>query len=359
MLPEVGREGQERLRAASVLVVGAGGLGSPLALYLAAAGVGRLGLVDFDVVELTNLQRQVLYGTADIGRPKLAAAIDRLHDANPHVTLEAHEVRLAAENALDLVRRYDIVVDGTDNFPTRYLVNDACVLARRPNVHGSVFRFEGQVSLFWRGHGPCYRCLFPVPPPQGSVPSCAEGGVLGVLPGIVGTLQAAETLKWILGRGETLCGRLLLVDALEMRFRELRVRRDPSCPICGDRPSIDTLTDLPAACGVEAVAADTIDAPMLAQLLGGASPPRLVDVRTPAEWRICRLPGARLIPVQELEGRIQELSPTDEIVVYCHVGMRGAAAARILRERGFERVRNLAGGIDGWAAQVDPAMPRY
>jgi adenylyltransferase/sulfurtransferase len=359
VLPEVGPEGQARLRDAAVLVVGAGGLGSPLALYLAAAGVGRLGLVDFDVVELTNLQRQVLYGTADIGRPKLAAAVDRLRDVNPHVTLEPHELRLSADNALDLVPRYDIVVDGTDNFPTRYLVNDACVLAGRPNVHGSVFRFEGQISLFWPGHGPCYRCLFPEPPPTGSIPSCADGGVLGVLPGIVGALQATETLKWILGRGETLCGRLLLVNALEMRFRELRLRRDPACPICGENPSLRTLSDVATRCATEPRATDSIDARALERLLAGGEAPLLLDVRTLEEWRICRLPDARLIPVQELDRRTAELPAEAAIVVYCHVGLRSAAAQRLLRERGFARVRNLTGGIDAWAAEVDRSMPRY
>jgi len=363
VLPEVGVEGQLRLRAASVLVVGAGGLGSPLAIYLAAAGVGRLGLVDFDRVELSNLQRQILYGTEDVGRPKVEMAARRLRQVNPHVTLETHATRLSADNALDLVSRYDVVVDGTDNFATRYLVNDACVLAGKPNVHGSIFRFEGQVSLFRAGHGPCYRCLFPEPPPAGAVPSCAEGGVLGVLPGIVGSLQAAETIKWILGLGESLCGRLLLFDALEMRFRELTLARDPGCAICGDTPRIREIVEYAAVCAdpaavSEAPAAD-IGPEELARRLTSDTPPLLLDVRTRQEWEICRLDGARLIPVQELEQRLGEIERGREVVVYCHVGMRGALAAEMLRRAGFARVSNLRGGIEAWAATRDPGMPRY
>ena len=361
VLPEVGPEGQLRLRAASVLVVGAGGLGSPLALYLAAAGVGRIGLVDFDRVELSNLQRQILYGTSDVGRPKVAAALERLADVNPHVSLQCHEARFSVDNALELVCDYDVIVDGTDNFPTRYLVNDACVLSGKPNVYGSIFRFEGQVSVFSAGRGPCYRCLFPEPPDAGAVPSCAEGGVLGVLPGVIGTLQATETLKWILGRGDSLCGRLLLFDALEMRFREVELRRDPACPVCGEAPTIRELVATAAdSCAAEAPRPTTeIDVRELQGRLQSGKQPCLLDVRTPEEWSICRLPGARLIPLQELEGRVDEIDRDREIVVYCHIGLRGSAAAELLRNRGYSRVWNLVGGIDAWATAIDPTMPRY
>lgn len=362
VLPEVGVQGQLRLRAASVLVVGAGGLGSPLALYLAAAGVGRLGLVDFDTVDLSNLQRQILYGTSDVGRSKVTVAAERLKDINPHVTLQAHATRLTAANALALVRDHDIVVDGSDNFATRYLVNDACVLAGRPNVHGSIYRFEGQVALFWAGRGPCYRCLFPEPPAPGTVPDCAEGGVLGVLPGIIGALQATETVKWILDRGETLCGRLLLCDALEMRFRELQLRRDPGCPVCGDKPTIRELVDTEVVCTAppsgKALATD-IEAPELKKLLQREDPPLLLDVRASHEWAIARLPGAQLIPVQELESRLDEVASDRDIVVYCHRGILSAWAAALLRRHGYDRVRNLSGGIEAWASTVDPEMPRY
>jgi len=362
VLPEIGVEGQLRLRAASVLVVGAGGLGSPLALYLAAAGVGRIGLVDFDRVDLSNLQRQILYGTADVGELKVEVARSRLGEVNPHVRVEAHDTRLDAANALDLVSAYDVVVDGTDNFPTRFLVNDACVFAGKPNVHGSIFRFEGQVSLFWAGHGPCYRCLFPEPPPPGSVPDCAEGGVLGVLPGVIGTLQAIETLKWIVGLGETLCGRLLLFDALEMRFRELQLRRDPGCPVCGDRPTIRELADETPVCATEKVGeleARDIEPAELDRRLAGDTPPLLLDVRSRHETEICRLPGAQPIPVHELERRLDEIGNEREIVVYCHRGILSAWAAALLRRHGHARVRNLTGGIDAWAVTVDPEMPRY
>ncbi len=361
VLPEVGTEGQLRLRAASVLVVGAGGLGSPLALYLAAAGVGRIGLVDFDRVELSNLQRQILFGTSDVGQAKVAAAMERLQDINPHVALECHEVRLSTDNAMELVSDYDVIVDGTDNFPTRYLVNDACVLSGKPNVYGSIFRFEGQVSVFSAPGGPCYRCLFPEPPAAGTVPSCAEGGVLGVLPGIIGTLQATETLKWILRRGDSLCGRLLLFDALEMRFRELELRRDPACPVCGDAPTIRELVETAADSCVAAAPGQEaeIDVRELHDRLERGDQPLLLDVRTPQEFSICHLAGAELIPVQELEGRIDEIDRSREVVVYCHLGLRGAAAAQLLRNRGYSRVRNLLGGIQAWAAEIDPGMPQY
>jgi adenylyltransferase/sulfurtransferase len=362
VLPEVGVPGQRRLRDASVLVVGAGGLGSPLALYLAAAGVGRIGLVEFDRVELSNLQRQILYGTSDVGGSKLAAASRRLTDVNPHVRVIPHDTRLEAANALRILEDYDIVVDGTDNFPTRYLINDACVLSGKPNVHGSIFRFEGQVSLFRPGHGPCYRCLFPEPPEAGTVPNCAEGGVLGVLPGVIGALQATETIKLILDCGRSLCGRLLLFDALELRFRELSLRRDPACPVCGDQPTIREIVDLQPACAAQArqePGGPNIDVDALQPLLARDSPPFLLDVRSPHEWAICRLPRAVLIPAEQLEARLDEIEREREIVVYCHSGIRSAMAANLLRGRGFERVSNLLGGIDAWAVRIDPKMPRY
>ena len=359
-LPEVGVEGQLRLREASVALVGAGGLGSPLAIYLAAAGIGRLGLIDHDRVDLSNLQRQVLYGSDDIGRPKLEPARERIRQINPHVELDCHEVRLTASNALELLRDYDIVIDGTDNFPTRYLVNDACVFLGKPNVYGSIFRFEGQVAVFWAAKGPCYRCLYPEPPAAGSVPSCAEGGVLGILPGVIGSLQATEAIKLILGRGDPLLGRLLLFDALEMRFRELQLRKDPDCPVCGEHPTVRELVDQEETCGVEPAAPELeIGAGEVAARLRSESAPLLLDVRTREEWEICRIDGARLVPLQELDQGTADLDPAREIVVYCHVGMRGAAAVDRLRRRGFANVRNLTGGIDAWAREVHPSLPRY
>ena len=363
-LPDVGMEGQLRLRSAGVLLVGAGGLGSPLALYLAAAGVGRIGIVEFDAVDASNLQRQLLYGTADVGQPKAPLAKARIGEINPHVDVETHELRLSRDNALQILSGYDVIVDGTDNFPTRYLVNDACVLLGKPNVYGSIFRFEGQASIFWSPDGPCYRCLYPEPPEPGSVPNCAEGGVLGVLPGIIGTVQATEAIKLILGKGEPLVGRLLLFDALEMRFRELKLRKDPACPICGEQPKIRELVDYEAVCGVSteanASAGHDIRAEALSALLQREGHgPVLLDVRNQEEFAICRIEGARLIPAHELPARIGELNPDDDIVVYCHVGVRSARAASFLRERGYRRVRNLAGGIDAWARQIDPALPRY
>jgi len=365
-LPEVGVEGQLRLRAAGVLLVGAGGLGSPLAMYLAAAGVGRIGLVDADRVDLSNLQRQVLYGTDDVGRPKIVAACERMAQINPHVRLEPREVRLNAANALEILNDYDVIVDGSDNFPTRYLVNDACVMLGKPDVYGSIFRFEGQVSVFWARQGPCYRCLYPEPPAPGAVPSCAEGGVLGILPGTIGSLQATETIKLILGKGQPLLGRLLLFDALEMRFRELKLRRDPDCPACGERPTIRRLLDEEAVCArpaAEQLAADhEIDVRTLSERMKRGDPPLLLDVRSPQEWRICRLDGAQLVPLDELASRLGELGPPDagrEIVVYCHVGWRSAAAVSYLLRQGFSRVKNLNGGIDAWAVQVDRNLPRY
>ena len=366
LLPEVGMEGQLRLRTASVLIVGAGGLGSPLAMYLAAAGIGRLGVVDFDRVDLSNLQRQVLFGTDDVGREKSELAARRIREINPHVDVTTYPVRLSADNALDVLRGYDVVIDGTDNFPTRYLVNDACVMLGKPNVYGSIFRFEGQVSVFWAERGPCYRCLYPEPPEPGAVQNCAEGGVLGILPGVIGTLQATEAIKLVLDRGELLLGRLLLFDALEMRFRELALRKDPQCPICGPEPRIRELKDSDPTCTVPSSTVGLtpdneaeIDAMTLKDRLAGDDRPLLLDVRTDEEWQICHLPDAVHIPLQELAGRVDELAAESEIVVYCHVGGRSAMAVNYLRERGFGRVRNLMGGIDVWSLVADPDMPRY
>ncbi|HEX6643848.1 MAG TPA: molybdopterin-synthase adenylyltransferase MoeB [Gemmatimonadales bacterium] len=361
LLPEVGVAGQERLGASRVLLLGAGGLGSPAALYLAAAGVGTIGLVDFDAVDLTNLQRQVLHGTATVGRPKLDSARERIADLNPHVRVEPHEVRLTSENAREIVRDYDVVVDGSDNFPTRYLVNDACVLERRPLVYGSIFRFDGQVSVFDAERGPCYRCLYPEPPPPGLVPSCAEGGVLGVLPGIIGSMQALEAIKLLLGVGDTLVGRLVLFDALRFRTRELALRKDPDCPVCGTSPTVTELIDYDAFCGMPAgPAPDTeVGVRELAGELAGGAPPLLVDVREPHEWEIAHVGGATLIPLGELPARLAEIDPHRPIVTYCHRGVRSQRAREILAGAGFRGVRSLAGGIDAWAREVEPGMARY
>ena len=360
LLPPVGPEGQRKLKAARVLLVGGGGLGSPAALYLAAAGIGTIGLVEFDAVSESNLQRQVLYGTADVGRPKLEAARERIADLNPLVQLEAHAARLSAQNALDIVRAYDVVLDGTDNFPTRYLVNDACVLTRRPYVYGSVFRFEGQASVFGAPDGPCYRCLFPEPPPPGAVPDCEEGGVLGVLPGLIGVIQATEVLKLVLGAGDALIGRLLLVDALRMQFRTLRLERDPECPACGTR-TLQTLIDYEAFCGIRGGedAVPEIAPHELAARFAAGERPLLLDVREPREWEMARIEGARLVPLGTLAGAIPSLDREAEIVVMCKSGVRSANAARQLRDAGFRRVLNLAGGIRRWSADVDPRVPTY
>ena len=360
LLPPVGPEGQRKLKAARVLLVGGGGLGSPAALYLAAAGIGTIGLVEFDAVSESNLQRQVLYGTADVGRPKLEAARERIADLNPLVQLEAHAARLSAQNALDIVRAYDVVLDGTDNFPTRYLVNDACVLTRRRYVYGSVFRFEGQASVFGAPDGPCYRCLFPEPPPPGAVPDCEEGGVLGVLPGLIGVIQATEVLKLVLGAGEALIGRLLLVDALRMQFRTLRLERDPECPACGTR-TLQTLIDYEAFCGIRGGEDAVLEiAPHeLAARFAAGDRPLLLDVREPREWELARIEGARLVPLGTLAGAIPSLDREAEIVVMCKSGVRSANAARQLRDAGFRRVLNLAGGIKRWSADVDPRVPTY
>ncbi len=362
LLPEVGVEGQRALKGARVLTIGAGGLGSPIALYLAAAGVGTLGIVEFDVVDLTNLQRQVLHGTSQVGRPKLDSAAARLGDLNPHVRVERHPVQLSSANALEILGAYDIVIDGSDNFPTRYLVNDAAVLLGKPLVYGSIFRFEGQVSVFDASRGPCYRCLYSEPPPPGLVPSCAEGGVLGVLPGIVGSLQALEAIKLILGVGEPLVGRLLLFDALRLRFRELQLRKDPDCPLCGPRPSITGLIDYEAFCGIGAPAAPTgseISATELHAALDAGRPVAILDVREPHEFEIVHLPGSTLIPLRELPGRLAQLDSRAELVVLCHHGMRSLQAVELLRGAGFQHARSLAGGIDAWAIEVDPSLARY
>ena len=366
ILPEVGLTGQRKIKAASVLIVGAGGLGSPLALYLAAAGIGRLGLVDFDRVDESNLQRQILHGTASVGMPKLDSARARLADVNPGVRVDTFETRLSSENAFDILRDYDIVVDGTDNFPTRYLVNDACVLLGKPNVYGSIFRFEGQASVFDARVGPCYRCLYPDPPPPGLVPSCAEGGVLGVLPGVIGVIQGIETLKLILGIGESLVGRLLLFDALAMSFRELKLRKDPACPLCGEHPTIRELIDYEQFCGltpVEQAGAEAegweIGVRELRARQERGDDFVLIDVREPHEYEIARIEGAVLIPQNSLPARLAELDSSREIVLHCHHGQRSMRALEFLRRSGFRKLKNLRGGIDAWSREVDGAVPRY
>ncbi len=367
VLPEVGPAGQARLKAARVLVVGAGGLGSPVSLYLAAAGVGTLGLVDFDDVDASNLHRQVLYGERDIGRPKLEAAGARLRDLNPHIDVVTHEARLTSENALEILADYDVVVDGSDNFPTRYLVNDACVLLGKRNVYGSILKFEGQVSVFGGGEGaPCYRCLFRQPPPPGLVPSCAEGGVVGVLPGIIGSLQALEAIKLITGVGEPLIGRLLLFDGAALKFRELKLRRNPACPACGDEPTVTGLIDYEEFCGMNeepagAAVDEEIGAAELKERLDRGDPIALIDVREPFEWGIANLEGygARLIPMDDVPARVDELDPGDEIVFICRSGARSMQVTEYLRQRGFARARNLRGGVLAWGEEVDPSFPRY
>ncbi len=364
-MPEVGMDGQLKLKQAKVLCVGAGGLGSPLALYLAAAGVGTLGIVDFDVVDYTNLQRQVIHGTSDVGRKKLDSAADTLSEINPNVEIRKFDTRLSSANALELFRDFDIIADGTDNFPTRYLVNDACVLTGKPNVYGSIFRFEGQASVFATKDGPCYRCLYPEPPPPGLVPSCAEGGVLGILPGLLGIIQATETIKLILGSGEPLIGRLLLVDALGMRFRELKLRRNPDCPVCGSHPTVTALIDYNQFCGIrgeEAPATSTgipeIQPEELKRRLGAGEDIYILDVREPHEYQICNI-GGHLIPLGDLPKRVSELDSSREIVVHCKMGGRSAKAVEFLRQSGFSRASNLAGGILAWADKVDPSLPKY
>ena len=362
----MGVAGQKKLRQARVLLVGAGGLGAPTALYLAAAGIGTLGLVDFDSVDVSNLQRQVLYGTSDVGRPKLEAARARLTDVNPGVHVVTHAERLTRDNAFDTLRDYDVIVDGTDNFATRYLVNDACVLLGKPNVYGSIYRFEGQATIFDARRGPCYRCLFPAPPPPELVPSCAEAGVLGVLPGLVGLIQATETLKLVLEVGDPLIGRLLLFDSLAMAFRELRIEKNPACVICSPRATQTELIDYPAFCGVSDPAAQAgltglpeVTPTELRDELASADPPLLLDVRDPEEWEISHLPSATLIPRAELPERVSELTQARRVVVYCRSGNRSSQATRLLLDLGFQHVRNLRGGLLAWADEVDPSLPKY
>jgi adenylyltransferase/sulfurtransferase len=365
IMPEVGMEGQLKLKSAKVALIGTGGLGAPLGMYLAAAGIGRIGLVDFDVVDFTNLQRQVIHGTKDVGRKKLDSAADTMLDINPYVEIDRHETALTSENALQILKDYDIVVDGTDNFPTRYLVNDACVLLGKPNVYGSIFRFEGQATVFAYPGGPCYRCLYPEPPPPGLVPSCAEGGVLGILPGTIGLIQATETVKLILGIGEPLVGRLLLYDALAMRFRELKLRRNVDCPVCGDHPTIRELIDYEQFCGIpnqqhEPVPGEgDIDPVEVKAKIDRGDPFVLIDVREPHEYQICKIPYAKLIPLGDLPKRVNELDSADEIVAHCKSGVRSAKAVDFLKQAGFRKVRNMKGGILAWSDKVDPSVPKY
>ena len=368
IMPEVTLEGQKRIKAASILCIGTGGLGSPIALYLAAAGIGRMGLVDGDVVDFSNLQRQILHGTKDVGRKKLNSARDRIREVNPNVQVELFDTYFTAANAHEIVANYDIVIDGTDNFPTRYLSNDVCVLQKKPNIYGSIFRFDGQCTVF-APHlgGPCYRCMFPEPPPPGMVPSCAEGGVLGVLPGIIGVMQAIEAIKLVVGIGESLMGRLVSFDALKMKFREFKLRKDPSCPICGENPTITELIDYEQFCGIpQAAAAEAAEAPVpeitaveLKRRLDAKEKFVLVDVREQFEWDIARIPGAILIPLGELPSRMSELDSADEIVLHCKSGLRSAKALRLLQEAGFGKLSHVAGGIVAWAEQVDPSVPKY
>ena len=369
IMPEVGMDGQLKLKSAKVALIGTGGLGAPLGMYLAAAGIGRIGLVDFDVVDFTNLQRQVIHGTKDVGKKKLDSAAETMLDINPYVEIDRHETALTSENALGILKDYDIVVDGTDNFPTRYLVNDACVLLGKPNVYGSIFRFEGQATIFAYPGGPCYRCLYPEPPPPGLVPSCAEGGVLGILPGTIGLIQATETVKLVLGIGEPLIGRLVLYDALAMRFRELKLRRNPECPVCGDHPTITKLIDYQEFCGIPNQQHQ--EAPMAGGIDGDIDPVEvkakidrgdrfvLLDVREPHEYQICNIPQAKLIPLGDLPKRVNELDSADEIVAHCKSGMRSAKAVDFLKQAGFKKVRNMKGGILAWSDKVDPSVPKY
>ena len=368
IMPEVTLEGQKKLKAASVLCIGTGGLGSPIALYLAAAGIGRMGLVDPDVVDFSNLQRQILHGTEDVGRKKLNSARDSIKDINPNVQVDLYDTLFRSDNAREIVEPYDLVIDGTDNFPTRYLSNDVCVLAKKPNIYGSIFRFDGQCTVF-APHlgGPCYRCMFPEPPPPGMVPSCAEGGVLGVLPGVIGVIQAIEAIKLILGVGEPLIGRLLSFDALKMRFKEFRVRRDANCPICGEHPTIHELIDYEQFCGLPQADAEAereqdvpkITAAQLKTKFEHGEAFTLVDVREPYEYEISRIPGSKLIPLGELLGRLSELDSADEIVLQCKSGARSAKALHLLQEAGFRKLYNLEGGINAWSEQVDPTVPKY
>jgi sulfur-carrier protein adenylyltransferase/sulfurtransferase len=377
IMPEVTMEGQKRIKASAILLIGSGGLGSPLGLYLAAAGVGRLGLVDFDVVDHSNLQRQILHGTKDVGRPKIKSAADRIRDVNPNVKLDLHETRFTSENAMGIAKDYDLIIDGTDNFPTRYLANDVSVLLGKPNVYGSIFRFEGQATVFAPSlGGPCYRCLYPEPPPPGLVPSCAEGGVLGVLPGVIGVIQAIEAIKLILGEGQSLIGRLLLFDALAMRFREMKLRRNPECPICSEKRTITSLIDYEQFCGIpqdsEKTESTTSMNPQTStnpeeitvqelkkRLDANAGDFDLIDVRESHEWQIARIPGARLLPLGELPQRFKELDPSREILLQCKSGGRSGRALKFLKEQGFTKLKNVVGGIEAWATHIDPNVPKY
>jgi adenylyltransferase/sulfurtransferase len=366
ILPEVGLAGQKKIKAASVLCIGAGGLGSPIAMYLAAAGIGKIGIVDFDTVDFSNLQRQILHTDADVGRSKAESAKETIRGINPHCEVVIHNTRISSENALDLIRPYDIVVDGTDNFPTRYLTNDACVLLKKPNVYGSIFRFEGQASVF-APHlgGPCYRCLYPEPPPPGMVPSCAEGGVLGVLPGIIGCIQATEILKLAIGKGNLLVGRLLLFNALDMKFRELKLRRDPACPVCGDHPTIKELIDYEVFCGIEPTPVDNgnPDEVTVQEMKRALDDPKLgikvIDIREPFEYEIARIDGVPLLPMSELQNRFTELDPNTQYYLHCKVGSRSLSALSFLREQGFKYVKSVKGGITAWSDEIDRNVPRY
>jgi len=370
IMPDVGVDGQEKLKKGSVLCIGAGGLGSPAALYLAAAGVGTIGIVDFDVVDFSNLQRQIIHGTLDVGRSKLASAKDRLLALNPLIRVETYETALSSKNALELFKPYDVILDGTDNFPTRYLVNDACVILGKPNTYGSIFRFEGQASVFATRTGPCYRCLYPEPPPPGLVPSCAEGGVLGVLPGVIGTIQATEAVKLIMGIGEPLIGRFLIYDALRMKFRELKLKKDPDCPVCGTNPTVRELIDYEQFCGVApsapevavTTASDNETDTTVTELktkMDAKEDFFLLDVREPNEYQIGRIPGSTLIPLGEVPQRVNEIPRDKEIIVHCKMGGRSAKAATFLRQQGFTRVKNLKGGILDWSDKIDPSVPKY
>jgi molybdopterin/thiamine biosynthesis adenylyltransferase/rhodanese-related sulfurtransferase len=360
IMPEVALAGQKTLKRARVLTIGAGGLGSPLAMYLAAAGIGTIGIVDFDVVDESNLQRQIIHGTSDLGRPKLESARERIEDINPNVRVETFGEPLSSENALEIFEDFDVIVDGTDNFPTRYLVNDASVLTGKPNVYGSIFRFEGQASVFYAEEGPCYRCLYPEPPPPGLVPSCAEGGVLGILPGAIGTIQATETVKLILGLGEPLIGRLLLYDALSMRFREMKLRKDPNCPVCGENPTVTELIDYQEFCGIPQANAQADEVPEITveELKEKIDEVSILDVREPHEYEVANI-GARLIPLGELPERLIELDKDEAVAVYCKTGARSARAVKLLKEAGFQNVYNVKGGITAWSEEIDPSIPKY
>ena len=368
IMPEVGMDGQEKIKKASILLIGCGGLGSPLSMYLAAAGIGRLGLVDFDLTDFTNLQRQVAFGTQDVGRPKVDATKDRIKQINPNVEVTTYRTKLTADNVMDIFKEYDIIIDGTDNFPTRYLVNDACVFLKKPNVYGSIFRFEGQATVFWAEKGPCYRCLYPEPPPPGMVPSCAEGGVLGILPGTIGLIQATEAVKLILGKGDSLTGRLLLYNAMDMKFREVKLQKDPECPVCSANPSITKLIDYEQFCGIglgqEEATVDTNGIPeitvqQLKAKIDKKEKFTLVDVREPHEYQIGKIPGSRLIPLGEIAVRAAELDTADEIILQCRSGGRSAKALQTLSGMGFKRLKNLRGGILAWSKEIDPNVPQY